>query len=237
MEAARTAVLLFVRAPTLEAKDVGLPHHTRVELFRSMLSHTLGVIQSTRVPLDLVVAHAGLESPPPAALAFEQQGSSFGERLFHAVERTRAAGYQRVVMIGSDTPDLCARDLELAACARENEAFVGPSADGGFYLLSVPTACAAEVLEELPWRSARLTACLLASLSGSGLRACLLAERRDVDVADDVVALRALLDELCLRFAGVRLVFDRQPSLPDPSEPSSVAWLSSISAQGPPARV
>ncbi len=197
MLAARTAVLLFVRAPALEAKDVGLPHQARVDLFRSMLSHTLGVVRSARVPLDLVIAHDGLESAPSAALSFEQRGSSFGERLLHAVETTRAAGYDRVVMIGADTPELCARDIEQAVSAGEKEAVVGPSADGGFYLLSVPTASATQVIADLPWRDASLTTHLLESLGRSGLRSQLLVARRDVDKAEDVVALKNLLEDLC----------------------------------------
>ncbi len=237
MSGAQTAVLLFVRAPSLEAKDVGLPRRERVQLLRSMLGHTLSVIGAARAAFDLVVAHDGLGAlPEEAALCFEQRGATFGDRLLHAVATTREAGYRRVVMLGTDTPTLTPRDVELAVRAGADEAVAGPSEDGGFYLLSLPTDAAAKVLGALPWRTGGLLTALTAALKQAGLRTRLLLARQDVDAAHDVAVLSGVLDPLYWQHVGAHLATRPSAAHRDVRMPAALCLLSSVSAQGPPAR-
>lgn len=68
-----------------------------------------------------------------------QTGRNFAERLCNAVEALRAAGYERVVIVGRDCPSLTAEDVTLAfARLREGDASVlGPATDGGCYLIGL----------------------------------------------------------------------------------------------------
>lgn len=74
-----------------------------------------------------------------ARAVFAQQGSGLGERMAHAVARSFRAGYERLVVIGTDHPTL---PLDFVRRAfRELEAgtkiVIGPSEDGGYYLLGM----------------------------------------------------------------------------------------------------
>ena len=67
-----------------------------------------------------------------------QSGDSFGCRFRNTLSETLAKGYEKVVIIGNDTPDLKLKDVEKALSkTSEQECVIGPSKDGGFYLLSI----------------------------------------------------------------------------------------------------
>jgi rSAM/selenodomain-associated transferase 1 len=65
-----------------------------------------------------------------------QHGENLGERMKDAFIRCFLEGFRYVVVIGSDSPDLPARIIEMAFLALEDhDAVIGPSADGGYYLI------------------------------------------------------------------------------------------------------
>ena len=69
---------------------------------------------------------------------FFQNGSSLGERMNNALERTFNHGYRKVAIIGSDIPGL-PPSLVIEAFDKLNsfDCVIGPSADGGYYLIAL----------------------------------------------------------------------------------------------------
>ena len=82
------------------------------------------------VPSDLV---------PTDVQMFEQQGEGLGARMQRAFLETFAAGYERVVIIGTDHPTLPSAFVEEAFRALHEplSVAIGPSEDGGYYLLGM----------------------------------------------------------------------------------------------------
>lgn len=87
-----------------------------------------------------------LDAPPeaaPAGLArdgvtlHEQRGDGLGERMLHAFVDAFVAGYERVVVIGADHPTLPLAFVRLAfnELLEPLRVVLGPSDDGGYYLL------------------------------------------------------------------------------------------------------
>lgn len=68
-----------------------------------------------------------------------QQGPGLGARMKIAFVESFAAGYERLVIIGTDHPTLPSAYIEQAFAALEKPSVVsiGPSDDGGFYLLGM----------------------------------------------------------------------------------------------------
>src|SRR5262245_55021634 len=65
-----------------------------------------------------------------------QNGSTFGERLQNSIETLADIGYQQIVIIGSDCPELQSRDINLAFEKLSNRKLVvGPDHRGGCYLI------------------------------------------------------------------------------------------------------
>jgi rSAM/selenodomain-associated transferase 1 len=82
-----------------------------------------------------------------------QRGESFGERLFHAAEDLLALGYQSLCLIDSDSPTLPNPFLIDAVrwLAQPGDRVVlGPSDDGGYYLIGLKLAHA-RLFQDITW--------------------------------------------------------------------------------------
>ena len=76
---------------------------------------------------------------PESVASFVQRGDGLGARMQRAFLETFAAGYERLVIVGTDHPTLPSAFVEEAFEAlREPLAVsIGPSEDGGYYLLGM----------------------------------------------------------------------------------------------------
>lgn len=113
-----------------------------------------------------------------------QQGPDLGARIQHAFEETFAAGYTRVVLIGSDLYELYPADLEAAfACLETHQAVVGPATDGGYYLLGL-TRLVPALFRGKAWGTDTVLKDTLADLEG--IPTFLLPARNDIDRYEDI---------------------------------------------------
>src|SRR5260370_20746043 len=70
--------------------------------------------------------------------SFPQHGAELGARLHHAFQWTYERGYQRTIVISSDSPHI-SRDIVVKAWEALDEADVvlGPADDSGYYLIAM----------------------------------------------------------------------------------------------------
>ena len=85
-----------------------------------------------------------------------QKGNDIGERMANALLDASNQGSEKIVLIGSDIPSLNRSDIvEAFAMLARVPAVIGPSEDGGFYLLGLIGICvsrASELLRRpIPW--------------------------------------------------------------------------------------
>ncbi|SDG48525.1 TIGR04282 family arsenosugar biosynthesis glycosyltransferase [Psychroflexus sediminis] len=68
----------------------------------------------------------------------QQQGNTFGERFCNALSSVFSRGYDKVIVIGNDCPQLKYKHLQSGIDAlHSGKACLGKSFDGGFYLLAI----------------------------------------------------------------------------------------------------
>src|SRR6056297_979813 len=80
-----------------------------------------------------------------------QDGSNLGERMSVAFREAFEDGYEKVVIIGSDCADLSPDHIEDAfQTLHTNDAVIGPSEDGGYYLLGL-NEYRPEIFSEIEW--------------------------------------------------------------------------------------
>jgi uncharacterized protein len=130
----------------------------------------------------------GAKRAPP----WPQGGGDLGDRLERVLRRalhdTPAA-----LAIGTDTPGLPPVLLSQARAAlRDADAVLGPSEDGGFYLLGL-RRCPPGLLRDLPWSAADTFVQTLSRIRERGLRTMVIAPWFDVDRPADLACLRALI--------------------------------------------
>ena len=199
------ALLVIAKRPTPGRTKTRLTPPLTTEqaaaLYECFLVDTLDLAR--RVPdTDRLIAFLPAEERSYfAALApdFElvlQEGAGLGERLDNALTGCLRQGYERAIIMNSDGPTLPAAHLAQAFAALRDGADVtlGPSADGGYYLIGVkqPTP---RLLREVRMSTPTVLADTLALAAEEGLRVELLPAWYDVDEAVDLARLaRELAD-------------------------------------------
>lgn len=115
-----------------------------------------------------------------------QRGADLGARMESFFQDAMAAGAERVVVIGSDSPTLPAPHVEEALeRLREVPVVLGPSDDGGYYLLGLRREIP-PIFADMPWSSAQVWSETVRRLRGCGLPFAELAPWYDVDNAEDL---------------------------------------------------
>jgi glycosyltransferase A (GT-A) superfamily protein (DUF2064 family) len=188
--------VVFARLPRDERQAkpiVAGASQPRIEAFhRELLRRAIAVARTADADVRFVTTG---DAPALAAAGVEvvrQSGSTFGERLEHAVAGAFAAGWSRVVVIGADSPALDAAQLRAAFAALEADgkhAVLGPASDGGYYLLGL-NAFAAAAFRDVPLCTTEAFAATATALARAGFLVDTLAtELADVDDDADLRAL------------------------------------------------
>lgn len=139
---------------------------------------------------------------PPDFRLLPQRGDGFGERLYFAVEDLFKCGFESVCLIDSDSPTVPAENFGQAVellSTREDRVVLGPSDDGGYYLIGVKKP-QRHLFEEIDWSTERVLDQTIQRATEIRLEAKLLPAGYDVD---DGASLRRLCDELLGQNAGV----------------------------------
>ena len=124
----------------------------------------------------------------------EQEGPGLGTRMLHAFENTLADGYERAVVIGTDHPTLPTPFIQQAfeSLGEPSAISIGPSEDGGYYLLGMNAVYPA-LFAEMDYSHARVFADTLDRVQQTGARLTVLPRWYDVDTPR---ALRRLIRDL-----------------------------------------
>jgi uncharacterized protein len=132
-----------------------------------------------------------------------QAEGDLGRRMNQALTRAFHQGILRVLLIGTDCPELNARALQEALRRLGgNDLVLGPAQDGGYYLIGMKAPQPGLFPPDMPWGTDRVLAETLRAADRQGLQVSLLETLRDIDRPED----------LC----GLALNLDRSRYAPDP---------------------
>ncbi len=118
-------------------------------------------------------------------VAAPQGGGDLGERLQRAFADSFAGSAERVVIIGSDSPEVKSGDIRAAwKELKSHDVVLGPAVDGGYWLIGL-RAPQPELFRGITWSSDQVLAQTLAQAKAIGLRVQLLRILSDIDTEDD----------------------------------------------------
>ena len=125
-----------------------------------------------------------------------QRGSDLGARLTASFRTAFREGYERVVIVGSDVPQVTSKNVRTAlSLLRKHDVVIGPSPDGGYYLIGLCKP-RPELFTAMPWSTSRVLPETLRRFSRLGLTVGRLPRLADLDVPSDARRLwRALLEQ------------------------------------------
>jgi rSAM/selenodomain-associated transferase 1 len=194
-----TPVTLMVRVPvpgqvkTRLAAAIG--DAAACTLYRAMVGDILADVLASGLPL--VLFHDGKEAAAlpkqwtqAASRICPQVEGDIGQRMAAAFGHCFDEGFARVILIGSDLPDLDVGVLAIAAVALENhDAVIAPTLDGGYGLIGLQQASfRPELFLGIAWSTDQVLSQTLRPLQRFGLSTSLLAPLRDIDDLADLQA-------------------------------------------------
>lgn len=143
-----------------------------------------------------------------------QPDGDLGERMVAALAGHFREGARRVVVVGSDCPDIDRAVIGEAFVALDtHDVVLGPARDGGYYLIGMK-ALHSSLFWEISWSSPTVLRETEARAGALGLSWHLLRRLRDVDMVADARALGLLprrLAERSLEPAGEEALNDPEP--------------------------
>ena len=196
------SILVFARAPepgkvkTRLATQIG--DEAAAKLYGAMLQDTLAIAQKAARENEgeavLCYTPDNAFAPGDYSLAkfwsdesLAQSGNDLGEKMRRAMQNRFENGATKVVVIGSDKPDLTASVLQRAFEKLKNHDLVfGPAYDGGFYLIGsrapLPEAFFANVI----WSHDSTLQWVLNNARRLNFTIALLPQGGDIDEAGDL---------------------------------------------------
>lgn len=164
-----------------------------VSIYEACLRDLARVVRSSGIETHWF-ADDPLAGTPISARDIPQHGKDLFARMADAFIREFAAGSERAVLTGSDLPGLTPEILHRAVSVlRSADAVLGPTLDGGYYLLGFTSkAFSPGLLEPEREMTAESAGSVTArSIRRAGLRLVLLPVLRDLDTATDLRAIIA----------------------------------------------
>jgi uncharacterized protein len=188
------AVVLFARDPVLGKVKTRLSpflnDETILQLYTCFLHDSLDKIrQVENADLFIGVApsnQSGFFTGMPGAdmRIFVQEGKELGDKMRRAIQDRFAEGYEKVVIIGSDSPSLPVSYIE-QALASDKDMVLGPSTDGGYYLIGMKGKLT-EVFEGVTWGTEKVLQETCDHLVPGGVALELLPVWYDIDGPEDL---------------------------------------------------
>jgi hypothetical protein len=225
----KSALAIFCRAPRLGQVKTRLAQTHGDEfalgLYRAMLADTFDLGRALAPEIETFACFSprdGFEGDDSLAELWDgpkiaQCEGDLGARMLGCFADLRALGYEKIVLIGSDSPDLPLKRLKKSFENLQNDKLViGRAHDGGFYLIGASEPVPSWLFQHIDWSGPQATGYLptttpsvqiISNLRGRGIigkqnlsgDAAFLSHFpywRDVDDAEDLKELKRRLFEV-----------------------------------------
>ncbi|MDO7170822.1 TIGR04282 family arsenosugar biosynthesis glycosyltransferase [Mariniflexile sp. AS56] len=185
-------VIVFVKniklgkVKTRLAKTIG--NQAAFEVYTELVKVTEKATKNLPIDTHIYFSEAIVEDGWEHCKKAVQEGVDLGERMKNAFKKGFDAGYERIVLIGSDLPDINSNHIETGLQAlNSNNVVFGPALDGGYYLVGFSKfhEC---VFQNKPWSQPHLLEVSLTELKQNNVSFTLLDTLNDIDTFDDLKA-------------------------------------------------
>lgn len=188
----KSALIIFVRNPeagkvkTRLAKTIGEVH--ALNIYLQLLEHTHAITKA--LPCDKFVFYVDRieENDIWENHLYQkrvQRGSDLGNRLLEAFVELFLLRYTKIQVIGSDCMELTTEIIETGfEKLNEKDVVIGPSVDGGYYLLG-KNQIIADIFYNKEWSTDKVLSDTLKDIERLSLSCFQLPVLRDIDTEED----------------------------------------------------
>lgn len=196
----KIAIIIFVRNPELGkvktrlAKDIG--DEQALNVYKELLLHTHDITRGFAGDRFVYYADSVTEIDLWENSLYQkklQEGEELGDRMMLAFFDLFQQGYSKLVIIGSDCPELSASIIEETFVRLDDaDVVIGPSSDGGYYLLGMKTLIP-ELFKNKQWSTDTVLADTIKNTVTLKKECSFLPELSDIDTAGDLYRFQEML--------------------------------------------
>ncbi len=119
---------------------------------------------------------------------FPQSGKTLGERISNSFDRSFSNGFQNTIVIGSDCIELDHKIIRTAFAHLDkgSDCVIGPTYDGGYYLIGLRYKNFPYIFEDIPWSSDSVFDETIKKINSLNIRCAVLKKLNDVDDVSDI---------------------------------------------------
>ncbi len=193
----KRVVLVFLRAPekgrvkTRLAREIG--DEKTLALYKKLVQKTLAAVEKSGMDYRICFFPADKKAMVqdwlgPDHLYMPQQGDDLGQRMGNALSRVFGRGAQKALLVGTDIPDISANKFLLAQnLLRQNDAVIGPSFDGGYWLIGFRRdGFDPGLFRQVEWGTDSVFSSTIEKCKLAGLSTGILPTLRDIDTLEDL---------------------------------------------------
>lgn len=188
----KNLVIVFVKnrvlgkVKTRLAKTIG--DTTTLEIYSELLKLTEIAVQNTDADVHVYYSEHIESDSWEGSSRFIQSGNDLGDRMLKAFQNGFEQGYENIVLIGSDLPDITHTIIEEALDSLTHKSIVfGPAKDGGYYLIGLKNQ-KKYLFENKPWSTSKLLDVTLQEILQRKDSVALLTPLNDIDTYEDLIA-------------------------------------------------
>ncbi|EPY2305597.1 TIGR04282 family arsenosugar biosynthesis glycosyltransferase [Clostridium sporogenes] len=164
------------------------------EIHKCFLKDVFNMCKSLKESMDIYVTYSdegdfSIIEPlvPSFARAFPQEGKDIGQRMENAVDEVLRKGYEKVVLIGSDIPEIQIKDILMAFDILEyKDLCFGPTFDGGYYLVGMKKLNKIVFKEDIKWGDKSVFYSTMNLLNKENLTVDFTEKYEDIDTKEDL---------------------------------------------------
>ena len=185
-------VIVFVKniklgkVKTRLAKTIG--NQGAFEVYSELVKVTENATKQLTTDVHIYFSDAVIETKWQDYYKTVQQGKDLGERMKNAFKKGFEDGYNHIILIGSDLPDISENHINNGLeKLKNNDVVFGPAEDGGYYLigLSKMHKC---IFDNKPWSQSHLLKETRAELDRKNIKFATLVTLNDIDTFEDLKA-------------------------------------------------
>lgn len=163
-------------------------------LHEAFLQDLMITFKAIEEEIDIHIAYTPEDSAqllrgliPSQYRMFPQRGADLGERMMNGIQDVMEQGYEKVIVIGSDIPNLKSTHIQAAFhLLEEKDIVIGPCFDGGYYLIGMKDSHGAIFELDKQWGGTSVLEATIHIANRHGLFHGFAAQYRDIDTKEDL---------------------------------------------------
>lgn len=189
----KEALIIFAKnaelgkVKTRLATTIGNEH--ALLIYQKLLDHTISVTKELNIDKMVYYSDSIVKKDPWNNNIYQKKlqcGKNLGDRMKNAFKSSFAAGYEKVVIIGTDCFDLNETLINKAfETLKAYEIAIGPAEDGGYYLLGMKNFYPS-LFENIEWSTDKVLKQTFAVTEQLNKTVFLLPELSDIDNEKDL---------------------------------------------------